>query len=430
MKHYRRILFTVFALLATTVGSQVLARGLPINMAIGTNLSAGPPGGPTAAGFVDEIRPFACLRFMDWQGTVALGGGWGRAVSDEGCVAACNAAGADGWFCVRHDMGDDYVRGLAQLIHDQLDPGLKAYIEYSNETWNTAKYWYPALHYAASLATDAGIVPSHLQNDERLVAAYGHVYRAVQIWRIFMDVFGSEMSTRVVKVIAGQAMNTGLQGVHQQALKDENVNPDGLLMDAYAIAPYFGAETYSGAAAAAALVGQVNVGGQLKKLLTEYNDVTGANAVLVAYEGGSHFNSGNQSFRYSQDAYDIMKDYLDRIAPFIELFCHYTYTCGDANWNTAGSPVYDALVDWAEENPYTPPTTAGRRDPRVLTTAPLTVAPSREPATHVITLLGRGVSGISGLPQGIAHQLVLHLYGAAGSTRKAPTSCVYTFPAE
>lgn len=102
--------------------------------------------------YVASVTGRPVLRFMDWQQTnAARVRPWSdratpahtpwsaaRGVPLEVCIDLCNQAGASGWFNVPHGADDAYVTAMAQLIHDRLAPGLKCYVEYSNETWNTA----------------------------------------------------------------------------------------------------------------------------------------------------------------------------------------------------------------------------------------------------------------------------------------------------
>ena len=59
-------------------------------------------------------------------------------VSYEDCIELANEAHKDMWINIPALATTDYVQQLAQLIHTKLDPGLKVYVEYSNETWNWA----------------------------------------------------------------------------------------------------------------------------------------------------------------------------------------------------------------------------------------------------------------------------------------------------
>jgi hypothetical protein len=52
----------------------------------------------------------------------------------------CNMVGTDLWFCVDYNITDDCATSLFTFLAQQLKPGLKLYVEYSNECWN---YGYP-----------------------------------------------------------------------------------------------------------------------------------------------------------------------------------------------------------------------------------------------------------------------------------------------
>jgi len=120
--------------------------------------------------FLDFCRPFHCLRFMDWaQINNSTDEHWaGRkrptfytmvgvpgdpeatyspaptpfqmkfagGVAIEIMIQLCNMLKIDAWFCVPHRATDDYIAQFAKLVREKLDPGLKVYLEYSNEVWN------------------------------------------------------------------------------------------------------------------------------------------------------------------------------------------------------------------------------------------------------------------------------------------------------
>jgi hypothetical protein len=122
--------------------------------------------------FLEFVRPFHALRFMDWAVTNASleeewskrkkpgfytmtgeGGDadnlWGAkpdaakyllsgGVALEVILQAANVTGIDPWLCVPHRANDEYIREMAKLVKEQLDPKLKVYVEYSNEVWNWA----------------------------------------------------------------------------------------------------------------------------------------------------------------------------------------------------------------------------------------------------------------------------------------------------
>ena len=95
---------------------------------------------------VEDAEQF---RFMDWMQTnnstissfdqrplVTDYSFMRRGVPLEVMVRLANETGAEAWFNFPHLADDDYVRQTAQLIHDSLNPDLRAWYEFSNEVWN------------------------------------------------------------------------------------------------------------------------------------------------------------------------------------------------------------------------------------------------------------------------------------------------------
>ncbi|HLP85750.1 MAG TPA: hypothetical protein VK157_15475, partial [Phycisphaerales bacterium] len=100
--------------------------------------------------YLDHVDRFDVLRFMDTnltnQTTVSTWANrtqmnqWNWRVRTgmpyEAEIALCNAVDADMWICVPHLADDDFIRQLARLIRDTLEPDRKVYVEFSNEVWN------------------------------------------------------------------------------------------------------------------------------------------------------------------------------------------------------------------------------------------------------------------------------------------------------
>jgi len=105
---------------------------------------------PWHPAFLARWRQFNTIRFMDWM----LTNGskvrtWAdrptpeyftcteRGVPLELMIDLCNRLGVNPWFCMPHEADDDYVRQFARQVNRDLKPGLKVYVEYSNEIWNS-----------------------------------------------------------------------------------------------------------------------------------------------------------------------------------------------------------------------------------------------------------------------------------------------------
>lgn len=111
------------------------------------------PASPFYSVFLDNVRPYRSLRFMNWGRVIETtlsrwadrtttqsarqSGDSGVAV--EYMIMLANELQRDPWFCMPHVADDDFVRRFAEMVRDNLDfsdPQRKVYIEYSNEIWN------------------------------------------------------------------------------------------------------------------------------------------------------------------------------------------------------------------------------------------------------------------------------------------------------
>ncbi len=128
--------------------------------------------------FINLMQPFKIIRMMNWQNIIATAmndwnfrrsptwifyndspsialkynGPAGTIVFDgppiEVQVALCNKVSADCWFNIPPLADDTYITNMATLVHNgttdssgyvwaKLNSGLKAYVEFGNEFWNT-----------------------------------------------------------------------------------------------------------------------------------------------------------------------------------------------------------------------------------------------------------------------------------------------------
>jgi hypothetical protein len=182
--------------------------------------------------FLERLRPFSVLRFMDWGNTNgskvtrweerkrpdyrSQHGGAG--VAHELMVQLCNQTLKQPWVCVPHRADDDYVRALATLLRDTVDPRLKVFVEYSNEVWN------------GSFEQHREVTRQAKREGVDWYACYTR--RSCEVFRIFEEVFGG--TSRLVRVLGSQAGNPWIAEQLCRAL------PGPGAADALAIAPYFG----------------------------------------------------------------------------------------------------------------------------------------------------------------------------------------------
>ncbi|MBR9650567.1 calcium-binding protein [Thalassovita aquimarina] len=197
------------------------------------------------------IRDLRAVRFMDWMDTNASPVvGWDdrpalsdytyvrRGVPLELMLRLANEIGADPWFNMPHKADDDFVRQFAETVRAGLKPGLKAYVEYSNELWN---FGFAQTRWAQEQAAERW--PGNKAKDAWMQFAG---MRAAQVAGIWTDVFGDETKDRLVRVIA---THTGWPGLEEALLQaplwlqeGKGIKPPAGYFDAYAVTGYFGYE--------------------------------------------------------------------------------------------------------------------------------------------------------------------------------------------
>jgi hypothetical protein len=252
--------------------------------------------------FLDRIRRYKTLRFMDWMATNwSPVSAWAdhahpgdatyataRGVPVEVMCLLANTINADPWFTIPHLATDEFVSNFAAVVRDQLRPGLKAHIEYSNEVWNGG---FGQGQYCQQRGLALGLSTVPFEAGQRYYAQ-----RSVEIFQIFANVMGG--TSRLVRVVSSQAANTGVSPMIL-GWKDTHAYTDAL-----AIAPYFGYEL--GLTGNVARVEQMTLDDLFAELETvslpqAYQWMNAQAAVarqygvtLLAYEGGQHLVGVNE----------------------------------------------------------------------------------------------------------------------------------------
>lgn len=353
-----------------------------------------PPANPYSKGvniwnpeFIEEISFYSCLRFMDWGATNNYSGeSWAdRRLPDdpshfvsiplgtrdlpgmayEWMIDLCNRVDADMWVCIPTRANDDFIQQLAELVHEKLEPGLRVYVEYSNEVWNFQK--------AERWCTQQG-VKMGMPNEFETAMKY-QVYRSAEIWKTFEEVFDGDPNNRVINVLAGKSTSPWIaENLHLEPAFDKSFNTVGSFPEAYAIAPYFGGNGLRGndpeiwsklrgdifeeRPQGARGAGQDS---RLQNVKDQYALTQRFDIALVAYEGGQHVGRNAEAPNKDPRMYDIYIEYLNAIAPYFVTFCHYTHvgTFGDSgSWGAkeyTGQPEaeahkYRAMKDWVRDH--------------------------------------------------------------------------------
>lgn len=116
-----------------------------------------------------------------------------QGVAYEYMIMLANELRADLWITVPHLANEEFVRSLAELLRDNLEPELKVYLEYSSELFGA-----PEHSAAAAYAFKQG---KALDSDPGVARAMYTARRSLEIWRIMESALDR---SRTVRVLSGR----------------------------------------------------------------------------------------------------------------------------------------------------------------------------------------------------------------------------------
>ncbi len=334
---------------------------------------------------LEHLLPFTALRFMDWGKTNASPlVSWSdrttpntytqthpQGTALEYMAQLANTLKKDPWICIPHRADDNYIRQTARLLRDTVDPNLKIYVEYSNETWNSA---FEQTTYVQDMGQSLALDPDRWTAGQKYCSL-----RSIQIWEIFNDEFADD--SRLIKVMATQSSWTAITNIRFDALNSPAINPNYMMPDCLAIAPYFG-KIYSPADIPPAVPNYPTVDEILQTIApAEINNVRAyvvaqkaiadtQGARLVCYEAGQHFVglyeavnddtlttilvSANRDSRM----YDRYIEYLNMLKTNgVDMCSNFSFVGSPSKWGSWGvleyqdqlidqAPKYRALLNW------------------------------------------------------------------------------------
>jgi hypothetical protein len=345
--------------------------------------AASSPFHPT---FLDKLAPFKTLRFMDWAETnitdiehwtdrrpydhaTQQSGDFHNGVAPEYMVELCNELDADGWFNMPHAADDDFVRNFATLVRDSLEPGRKAYVEWSNELWNFGWGFE-----ASAWVTDQLALPGNADlNGDRWKLVAREAKRDFDIWT---EVFAGQ-TERLVRVVAGQQANSWIAN---EIASNMNGHFDAISCATYMYVTDHDRSIFSSTTTADQVIDALtaNLPTTLgwvqahKNVASSWSTTLGRPIQLVAYEGGPHLDSQGGSYGQAFFAasthprmYDVYTQWLAGLEQVgLDLHLHYTFTGGlypsnfgefgalqSMTQTTATAPKYRALLDAAQNAP-------------------------------------------------------------------------------
>lgn len=351
--------------------------------------------------FIDKIKKFKALRFMDWMGTNgseqkewskrpkpdSLSYAYRGGAPIEIMVALVNKVKADAWFNMPVMATDEYLKNFAQIVKSSLDKNQKVYVELSNEVWN---FSFPQSQYALQQGQ------ARWGQDKRDAYMQWYGMRTAQMCNIWKSVFGEQKH----RVVCAMGTQTVWKGLESSALECSYWVAEGNKpcyqhgIDVYAIAGYFsgnlgGSESTStieswmnepdgGFGKALKQLSEGGLLGGFKNSLPDayelfkyHSDVAQKkNLQLVAYEGGQHIvgsggNENNEKFtkffielNRRPEMYDLYTRLLqDWKKAGGTLFMQFSDIGVPTKWGSwgaleyvdqKGSPKYNALMNFID----------------------------------------------------------------------------------
>jgi hypothetical protein len=175
--------------------------------------------------FLQNIAPYNGIRFMQWQcidtnttftwswstrpvpGTVFYGSDGSTpsiacGAPVEVMVALCNQLNVNCLFNMPTEGSDSDYTNFATYVASNLNSGLKAYVEYSNETWNSVYTQYNWLINAGLALWPTCGGGSNFECNRNYMGM-----RTAQMCQDWKNVYGSAFASRVVCVLGAQAAN-------------------------------------------------------------------------------------------------------------------------------------------------------------------------------------------------------------------------------
>ncbi|MCF6189563.1 MAG: CBM9 family sugar-binding protein [Cocleimonas sp.] len=335
--------------------------------------------------YLDYMKDFKVIRFMNMSGITrnplshwdkrpkvtdpTWGGKEGmRGAPIEIMVALANKLSADPWFSIPHKANNNFVRQQARYVKNNLKPGLKAYVEYTNEAWNSI---FTQAHYVKDMG-------ERMQLDiDRDKGGYKYFsMRSVQIFDMWESEFGG--TQRIVRVMGSWV---GWTRLTEMLLSYRNAYKK---TDAVAIAPYFEPKLKnSKKARSVSQIFKMIYDPKERRSIPEVLKQIKKNAVLaakfgvelIAYEGGQHlvdwksrsvnshptklFIAANRDWRMAKAYSDFLRGWKKNGGKlFVNFSAPRTYQWYGA-WGTkehieqptSKAPKHKAIVQFARSNP-------------------------------------------------------------------------------
>lgn len=331
--------------------------------------------------FLAALEPFRVLRFMDFTQTnnsnPPYRGGedeenwtswsnrklpddttqlpWGSkkdGAAWEYVIELANASGKDIWINIPVAADDDYIRRLAELMHERLQPGLKIYLEYSNEVWNPLFSQQDWNFRQAFVERESLMLPSESYSSVNpKLPARRVARRTVEIGRIFADVFGKGSLMRdLFPVLSWWFIKPDDYRDQLQFVKVQ-LGPPSQLLYGIAVAPYFNSNRAESTAEPEEILNALAQDSvnqvrdrqtiidiaetfEVKALCYEGGPDSGANSVSTPEENVANRIRAHRNPRIGDLIYTDMKDHWFDLGG--DLFMFFTLSSSYSRWGMWG----------------------------------------------------------------------------------------------
>lgn len=175
--------------------------------------------------FLDDLSGFSYIRYLDWMHTnnslettladLNPSGYFShsntkKSLPIEWMVDLANRTSTDMWLPIPHSAEQDLVEYWVEYVRDNLNSGLKLYLEWSNETWNVLFDQAFYIIDAAHPVTGNPDIINLTDEGQYTQRWYYHGQKSAELFEWAYDVYtaGGRSTDEIVRVVAGQSVNT------------------------------------------------------------------------------------------------------------------------------------------------------------------------------------------------------------------------------